>query len=81
MKVLICTDSFYPGIGGTEAACLGFATELTEQGHEVLLACPRYSQKDARVYPFKVLRLPSLALTKNDKMVLLGLSRKQDNQM
>lgn len=81
MNVLICTDSFYPGIGGTEAACLGYGSELVKQGNNVMLVAPYYSQKDDRTYDFEIIRVPSLALTKNDKMVLVGLSGSAKKKM
>ncbi len=81
MKILICSDSFYPGIGGTEAACLGFATELVKEGHEVLLACPDYHREDTREYPFPVLRLPSMRLTDTEMMVYVSRSGKKAKEM
>lgn len=81
MKILICTDSFYPGVGGTEAACYGFACELSRQGHEVLLACPDYKKADNHTYTFEVLRLPSMAVTRNDRMVFVKCSTKQFKKM
>ncbi len=81
MKVLICTDSFYPGVGGTEAACFGFASELVKQGHEVLLACPRHIRNDKHEYSFAVLRLPSMSVTRNDKMVFVKAAGKYVKQM
>ena len=81
MRVLICTDSFYPGIGGTEAACFGFASQLVAEGHDVLLACPDYHRKDEREYPFPVLRLPALPLTKTEVMVYVKFAHKKIKQM
>lgn len=81
MRILICTDTFYPGIGGTEAACFGFASELVAEGHEVLLACPDYHREDARQYSFPVLRLPALSLTDSEVMVYVSRSKKAMKQM
>ena len=68
MKILICTDTFYPGVGGTEGACCGFANALVDAGNEVVLACPSYGKlkKDDSAFKFSVVRLPSIRLTKND---------------
>ncbi len=76
MKILIATDNFYPGIGGTEAACLGFATELVAEGHEVLLACPDYHMEDPREYPFPVVRFPSLYFIENAPIVFSAFAGK-----
>lgn len=78
MKILICTDTFRPGTGGTEEACVGYATALASAGNEVMLACPNYHREtDDSKYNFKVVRLASVKLTKNDCGVLLCLSGKQ----
>lgn len=81
MKLLLCTDTFYPGVGGTELACFELASELTRMGHEVLLACPEYHRPDRREYPFRVLRLPSLKIDANDMAVAVGFSGKKIREM
>ncbi len=76
MKILIVTDNFYPGIGGTEAACLGFASELVAEGNEVMLACPDYHKEDPREYPFPVVRFPSMDLVENAPIVFSAFAGK-----
>lgn len=76
MRILICTDNFYPGIGGTEAAVLSYAEELIAEGHEVMLACPKYRTQGER-YPFEVVRFPSLRIIKNVPIVFTHGSRKK----
>ncbi len=75
MRILICTDNFYPGIGGTEAAVLGYAKELVKEGHTVLVACPEYGFDDGREYPFDIVRFPSIrGVIKNNPIALTHLS-------
>lgn len=38
MNIAIFTDSFLPGVGGTENAVLGFADALVESGNNVFVA-------------------------------------------
>ncbi len=80
MKVLICTDSFLPGVGGTEEACFGYANALQGAGAEVMLACPRYNDNDEekdKTYKFNVVRLPSVGMTKNDRAVMTKIAGSQ----
>lgn len=75
MKILICTDTYLPGVGGTEQACWAYANALAEVGHEVVLACPSYGKlkRDDAHQKFDIVRLPSLKLTDNDFAVLANL--------
>ena len=75
MKIAIFTDSFLPGVGGTEKAVLGLAQSLNEK-HEVVVCCPYYSKKYKDQFPFKVLRAPSLKLTHNDYFAFPSLSKR-----
>ena len=84
MKVLICTDSFLPGVGGTEEACFGYANGLKEAGVEVMVACPRYRKNDEekdKTYKFKVVRLPSIGVTSNDRAVMTKIADSQIKMM
>lgn len=45
MKVGIFTDSYLPGVGGTERAVEGVCKGLTENGHKVCVACPKYKEE------------------------------------
>lgn len=77
MRILVCTDNFYPGIGGTEAAVLGYAEALVRMGHEILLACPEYGSEGERDYSFPVVRFPSFRIIKNNPIALTHISRKK----
>lgn len=81
MRIALFTDSFLPGVGGTEKAVLGLANGLTEKGHEVMVFCPSYKKQDDSVYKFKVVRCGSIRLTNNDFCGLPGLSCKFKKQL
>lgn len=75
MKIAIFTDSFCPGIGGTEGAVLRYATELTKND-SVLVVAPKYNEPiDDNAFPFKVLRSKSLQVTKNDYWALPAFTK------
>lgn len=75
MKIAIFTDSFCPGIGGTEKAVLGLSEAYTKLGHEVLVACPKFDNSSDN-YPFLVCRAKSIKVTKNDRLAFPSLSKK-----
>lgn len=74
MKIAIFTDSFLPGVGGTEKAVLGLAKALSEK-HEVVVCCPYYGKKTKDSFPFKVIRANSIKLTQNDYFAFPGLTK------
>ncbi len=76
MKIAIFSDSFLPGIGGTERATLGLASALAKNNNEVVVCVPEYAQKAEDNYDFQVIRTPSLTLTKNDNLAFPKLSKK-----
>lgn len=66
MKIALFTDSFVPGVGGTENAVLNYATALSK-GHEVVVFAPKYSAEFCDTdKPFKIVRAKSIGVTKND---------------
>jgi len=65
MKIALFTDSFYPGVGGTEDSVLALANEFSKE-HDVLVACPKYRGKYSDNYSFKVIRAKALKLTHQD---------------
>lgn len=76
MKIAIFTDSFVPGIGGTENAVVRYATELAKT-NEVLVLAPNYHQEfDDNKFDFKVARAKSLQVTANDFWAMPGISKK-----
>lgn len=72
MKIAIFTDSYFPGIGGTEKATFGLANALNKD-NEVVVCCPSYHQKE-QSSPFKVLRARSIRLTSNDNFAFPEIS-------
>ena len=41
MRVTLCTDYFYPHIGGVQSHVAGLASELEKRGHEVVILTKR----------------------------------------
>lgn len=80
MKIAIFTDSFFPGIGGTEKAVLGLAQELSKN-NEVVVACPKMSQFDDSIFPFKVIRCNSVKLPGENYLSLPSLSKNLFNEI
>ncbi|MGN1162977.1 MAG: glycosyltransferase [Christensenellales bacterium] len=65
MKIAIFTDSFLPGVGGTEKAVLGLANALSEN-NKVVVCAPYNSRKYKDDFGFQVLRANSIKITNND---------------
>src|SRR5574344_1775453 len=74
MRIAIFTDSFLPGVGGTEKAVLGLASALKNNGNEVLVACPKYKNYNDKDFNFPVARAKSIKLTDNDYLALPFIS-------
>ena len=76
MKIAIFTDSFLPGIGGTENAILRLAVALSKK-HEVMVFAPSYGDKKFdETLPVKVARTKSLKVSKNDRWAFPDISPK-----
>ena len=75
LRVAIFTDSFYPGVGGTERAVFEYAKELSLVA-EVAVFAPSYHREDKTEYPFLVYRSKSIAFGKNDMFAIPKLDRK-----
>lgn len=76
MKIAIFTDSFVPGIGGTENAVLKFAKELAKE-NEVIVFAPNYHRFfDESTLQFKIVRARSIVVTKNDCWAMPAITRK-----
>ena len=76
MRIALFTDSFLPGIGGTENVVLKLATELSKE-HQVMVIAPdyhKYYNDDA--LPFKVIRSRSLKVSKNECWAFPGLGKR-----
>ena len=66
MKIALFTDSFLPGVGGTENAVFNYASALSKE-HEVVVFAPKYTQEFCDTdKPFKIVRAKSIGVTKND---------------
>ena len=75
MKIALFTDSFFPGIGGTEKAVSHIALALSKE-NEVMVVAPDYHRIDERTYPFKVVRFKSIGVSQNDFWAMPFLSKK-----
>ncbi len=75
MRIAIFTDSFLPGVGGTEQAVFNFARALSEN-HEVMVLAPKYRRPfDDNAYPFKIVRAKSIKITDNDFWAMPAISK------
>ena len=79
MKIAIFSDSYFPGIGGTEKATYGLANELSKN-NEVVVCCPSYHKKEDKS-PFPILRAISIPVSSNDQFAFPGLSCKFKKQL
>ncbi len=75
LKVAIFSDSFYPGVGGTERAVFEYAKTLSKTC-DVAVFAPNYHRSDNISYPFKVFRAKSIAFGNNDFFALPKLDKK-----
>ena len=80
MKIALFTDSFFPGIGGTEKAVYHIALALSKD-NEVMVVAPNYHRIDERTYPFKVVRFKSLGFSQNDFWAMPFLSKKAKKEI
>ncbi len=75
MKIALFTDSFLPGVGGTENAVMNYAKELSKN-HQVMVLAPDYKREfDDNAYPFKIVRSKSIKITENDFWAMPKISR------
>lgn len=77
MNIALFSDSFLPGIGGTENVVLKLATELSKE-HNVMVLAPSYHRpyEENLNLPFKVVRAKSIGATKNEYWAMPGITRK-----
>lgn len=76
MRIALFTDSFVPGIGGTENVVLRLATEFSKTD-EVLVVAPDYHKPfDDDALPFKVVRSRGLKVSKNEVWAFPGLGKR-----
>lgn len=76
LRIALFTDSFVPGIGGTENVVLRLATEFSKTD-EVLVVAPDYHKPfDDSALPFKVVRSRGLKVSKNEVWAFPGLGKR-----
>jgi glycosyltransferase involved in cell wall biosynthesis len=78
MKVAIFTDTYEPEINGIVTSTSTFVHMLASDGHQVIVFCPRYSdKKDKKEKNIKIHRFPafSFATNKNTKIALPFLTK------
>ncbi len=69
-RIAIFTDSFLPGVGGTENAVFLYAKELSKT-HNIRIYCPNYKGKNNNLkLSFDVVRVKSVRVTDNDFLSL-----------
>ena len=76
MRIALFTDSFLPGIGGTENVVLKLATELSKD-HQIMVVAPDYHKEyNDGALPFKVVRSRSIKVSRNECWALPGLGKR-----
>ena len=63
-KICLINDSFPPAIDGVANAVVNYGTYIQKNHGEAVVVTPFYPDADDSVFPFEVLRYPSLDLTK-----------------
>lgn len=63
MNIEFFTDSYLPGVGGTENVVVNLCKTFKEQKHSVAVACPKYKTKEKEL-GFPVFRCKSLLVKK-----------------
>ncbi len=75
MRIAIFSDSYLPGVGGTENAVLYYCKELAID-NEVVLFAPTYKKPFSDDFNFRTIRIKSKQITKNDSVALPNLCKK-----
>lgn len=76
MKIALFTDSFVPGIGGTENVVLKLAIELSKE-HQVMVVAPDYHKEyNDNALPFKVVRARSVKVSRNECWAFPSLGKR-----
>jgi len=63
-KICLINDSFPPAIDGVANAVVNYGTIISKNHGEAVVVTPFYPDADDSVYPFEVLRYPSIDLTR-----------------
>lgn len=64
LHIGLINDSFPPAIDGVANAVTNYATVITQQGGSAFVTTPYYPNADDSVFPFPVIRYPSIDTTK-----------------
>ena len=64
MNVCLINDSFPPAIDGVANAVTNYAKNIVRDGGKPTVVTPFYPNADDSVYPFSVIRYPSVDVTK-----------------
>ena len=64
MNICLINDSFPPLIDGVANAVLNYASIIQKEYGNATVATPYYPGADDSVYPYKVVRFPSIDTTK-----------------
>lgn len=82
MKIALFTDSFLPGIGGTENVVARLATEYSKNNEVVVFAPNYHSEYEQKLsLPYKIVRAPSIKTSKNDFWAHPNFTSKVKNQL
>ena len=60
LKICLINDSFPPLIDGVANTVMNYAKVINEKGGKAIVAAPFYPNTDDSVFPYKVVRFPSL---------------------
>ena len=64
-KICLINDSFPPAIDGVANAVVNYGTYITKNHGEAVVVTPFYPDSDDSVFPFPVVRYPSIDVTKS----------------
>ncbi len=64
-KICLINDSFPPAIDGVANAVVNYGTYITKNHAEAVVVTPFYPDADDSVFPFPVVRYPSLDITRS----------------
>ena len=64
LKICLINDSFPPAIDGVANAVVNYGTYIQQKHGEAVVVTPFYPDADDTIFPFEVVRYPSLDITK-----------------
>ena len=63
MNICLLNDSFPPVIDGVANTVMNYARVITAEGHEAIVATPRYPDADYSGYPYRVVPYQSFNIS------------------